>query len=398
METTDYLIIGAGIVGLTVARELQLRNPGCKAILVDKEGALGMHGSGRNSGVLHSGIYYQSDTLKARFTREGNEAWQSFCQERSIPIERCGKLIVAKNVREHEQLVNLENRGSANGVEVHRLDKTQVREIEPRAKTFQDALFVPSTAVADPLQLLMAQYDDFVAAGGILKLDSPYHGVGHNNDVKVGNQCISAGKVINCAGLYADKVAHTFGFGLRYTLLPFKGLYHYAAPDSVPLRCHVYPVPDLSHPFLGVHFTRTLSGRTKIGPTAIPSLWREHYSGFGGFRLKELAEVSARELQMLITNKNQFRALAWREIQKYDRKKMIYEAAMLLEGAQEMGFREAGKAGIRAQLIDCESNAFVMDFVIEGDSKSIHVLNAISPAWTCAIPFARYVVDYCHGI
>ena len=109
METTDYLIIGAGIVGLTVARELQLRDPECKVILVDKEGALGMHGSGRNSGVLHSGIYYQSDTLKARFTREGNEAWQIFCQERSIPIERCGKLIVAKNLREHEQLVNLEN-------------------------------------------------------------------------------------------------------------------------------------------------------------------------------------------------------------------------------------------------------------------------------------------------
>jgi len=138
-QTTDYLIIGAGIVGLTVARELQRRDPSAKVTVIDKEPKLGMHASGCNSGVLHSGIYYPADTLKARFTREGNQVWQAYCEEKNIPIDRCGKLIVARNGKEYEQLQTLEQRGIANGVEVQRLDLQQTRELEPRAKTFKEA-------------------------------------------------------------------------------------------------------------------------------------------------------------------------------------------------------------------------------------------------------------------
>lgn len=395
IQTTDYLVIGAGIIGLTVARELQRRDAGAKVTVMDKESAIGQHASGRNSGVLHSGIYYPADSLKARFTREGNQAWQHYCDERGIPVDRCGKLIVARNAQEHEQLDTLEKRGAANGVPVHRLDLSQTRELEPRARTFQEALFVPSTATADPQVLLAAQRQDFIDAGGRLRGGCPYRCQQGGNIVQAGDERVQAGHVINCAGLYADRAAQDFGFGERYTLLPFKGLYHYAHPKAPPPNCHIYPVPDLRNPFLGVHFTRGLNGRTKIGPTAIPALWREHYGGLKGFRLGELAEVARRELHMLVTNRNHFRHLAWQEIRKYRLKHMLTDAATLMVGVESMGFKEPGRPGIRAQLVDRRRNELVMDFVVEGDEKSTHVLNAISPAWTCALPFAQHVVNQC---
>ncbi|MBK5935877.1 NAD(P)/FAD-dependent oxidoreductase [Halorhodospira halophila] len=258
MQTTDYLIIGAGIIGLTVARELQRREPGAQVTIIDKEPTPGQHTSGRNSGVLHSGIYYTADSLKARFTRDGNTAWQTFCEQRSLPLDRCGKLIVARNEEEHARLVTLEERGAANGVAVQRLDEAETRAIEPRARTIGHALFVPSTATVDPKSLINAQQADFTAAGGTLLCAHPYRGNHGNNVVQAGSERIQAGTIINCAGLHADRAAHDFGFGQRYTLLPFKGLYRYADPDTEAPRTHIYPVPDLRHPFLGVHFTRTV--------------------------------------------------------------------------------------------------------------------------------------------
>ena len=397
MLTTDYLVIGAGIVGLTVARELQRRDPGAEVTVIDKEDKLGRHASGRNSGVLHSGIYYPADSLKARFTRNGNRAWQQYCLEKNIPVDRCGKLIVARDEGEHAQLKTLEDRGAANGVEVHRLDESQAHEREPRAHTLMNALFVPSTATADPQQLLDAQRDDFVDAGGRLKFGHPYQTFFGRNTLRAGEGRIQAGHIVNCAGLYADKIAHDFGFGRDYTLLPFKGLYHYSRQDAEAPSCHIYPVPDLRNPFLGVHFTRTLDGRTKIGPTAIPALWREHYAGLAGFSFREFGEVAARELHMLGTNRNNFRHLAWQEIRKYRVDNMLAEASTLMADVEGMGPWEAGKPGIRAQLVNRESNELVMDFVIEGDSDSTHVLNAISPAWTCALPFAEHIADRCLG-
>ena len=393
MLTTDYLVIGAGIVGLTVARELQRQDFGAEVTVIDKEDKPGRHASGRNSGVLHSGIYYPADSLKARFTRNGNLAWQRYCMERGIPVDRCGKLIVARDEGEHAPLKTLEDRGAANGVEVHRLDASQVHDLEPRARTYSEALFVPSTATADPQELLRAQQDDFVAAGGQLWLGYPYKDHFGAGTVQAGCERIQAGHVVNCAGLYADKIALDFGFGADYTLLPFKGLYHYAHSGAAAPRCHIYPVPDLKNPFLGVHFPRTLDGRTKIGPTAIPALWREHYAGMAGFKFREFGEVAARELHMLSTNRNNFRHLAWEEVRKYWVANMLADASTLMADIEHMGPWQAGKPGIRAQLVTRKTNELVMDFVIEGDSGSTHVLNAISPAWTCAQPFAEHVVE-----
>lgn len=395
MTTTDFLIVGGGIIGLTIARELQRRQPGASITILEKEAAPGFHASGRNSGVLHSGIYYTADSLKARFTRDGNLAWQAYCEERNLPLDRCGKLIVARNAEEHIRLQALEERGAANGVEVQRLDVAETRAIEPRARTWGHALFVPSTATVDPIRLVEAQQIDFTAAGGTLLCGHPYRGHLGENTVQAGNERIQAGTVINCAGLYADRVAHDFGFGQRYTLLPFKGLYRYADSDAEAPSTHIYPVPDLRHPFLGVHFTRTVDGHTKIGPTAIPALWREHYGGPSGFRLRELLEVAGRELHMLANNRNDFRTLAMHELRKQRRAHMVADAATLLKGAEAMGFHRRGQPGIRAQLIERDSNQLVMDFVIEGDARSVHVLNAVSPALTCAIPFAQHVVNQC---
>lgn len=203
----------------------------------------------------------------------------------------------------------------------------------------------------------------------------------------------SAGFVVNCAGLYADRVAWDFGFGQRFSIVPFKGLYLYAKAAAPAPRCHLYPVPDLRNPFLGVHVTRTLTGTAKIGPTAIPAFWREQYGGWRGFNLSELLGITARELRMLLSNQASFRQLAWQELRKQHRGHLIAEAGQLLQGAASMGWQHWGQPGIRAQLVECATNRLVMDFVIEGDDRSLHVLNAVSPALTCALPFAEYLVE-----
>lgn len=392
MKICDYLIIGAGIIGLSIARELQQRDSSAKIIIVEKEPIPGVHASTRNSGVLHSGIYYNADSLKARFSRDGNAAWQVYCLEHHLPLDRCGKLIVARDEVEHARLDTLEERGATNGVEVIRVDEQAARSIEPRVRTVGHALFVPSTATIDPKSVVSSLCAQFVAANGTLLCAHPYREHRSKNLILAGAERIHAGTVINCAGLYADRIARSFGFGLNYTLLPFKGLYRYADAGAEAPRAHIYPVPDLRHPFLGVHFTRTVDGLTKIGPTSIPAFWREQYEGLGGYRTRELLEVVGRELSMFVTNNNDFRTLAVQELRKNRRATMVAEAARLLEGAEAMGFFRIGKPGIRAQLVERESNQLVMDFVIEGDAHSVHILNAVSPAFTCAIPFAKHVL------
>lgn len=409
MHTTDFLIIGAGIVGLSLARQIQLCQPDATLTLIDKEPGPGKHASTRNSGVLHSGIYYTADSLKARFTRDGNSEWQDYCAARGIPVDRCGKLVVPRNRKELEQLAILEQRGADNGVEVQRLDEQQTREVEPRVSTYEYALFIPSTATIEPGELIESLKRDIQADGGQLFFDCPYQRlVAHRSSassatdqppsspqssmIQAGNQRIDAGCVINCAGLYADRIAHDFGFGRRYAMLPFKGLYLSADPNTSAPRSHIYPTPDLGTPFLGVHLTRTLKGGVKLGPTATPALWREHYTGLHRFSLRELLEIAGHEAYMLATNRNKSRTLARQELNKRRQEQLVAKATGLIEGIERMGFRRWGRPGIRAQLVDRQDRSLIMDFVVEGDAKSLHILNAVSPALTCALPFARYVV------
>ncbi len=392
MKTCDYLIIGGGIVGLTIALELKKRNDRAKIVVLEKEKELAAHGSGRNSGVLHAGFYYTADSLKARFTRDGNARWKQFVQERGLKINPCGKLVVAKNEREVEGLRELKRRGDLNGVETYLIPLEEAKKIEPRVKSTEIALWSPNTATVDPKECMAAVAAECRDRGIEIQLDSAYQGR-RGGDVLTPREVYSPGFVVNAAGLHADKVAHDFGMGLRYRILPFKGLYVYGSEPVGSLRTNIYPVPDLRNTFLGVHFTVTVDGKAKIGPTAIPAFWRENYQGLKGFDAAEALSILRDEAILFFRNDFNFRGIALEEIKKYSQAYLVAQAAALLEGVKLENYRTWGRPGIRAQLYDHQDKKLVMDFMIEGNQEGLHVLNAISPAWTASMPFAEYVVD-----
>jgi L-2-hydroxyglutarate oxidase len=390
--TCDFLVIGGGIVGLTIALEALGRFEGAEVVLIEKEPACGLHASGRNSGVLHAGFYYSADSLKARLTREGNRAMTIYCRERKLPINGCGKLVAARNAAELAGLDELVRRGMTNGVPLETLSAEDARKIEPRIRTFERALFSPSTSSVNPGAVVASLAADFTNAGGRLLLGTAYRGPARDG-VRTSQGPVSAGYVINAAGLYADRVARDYGFCRDYRILPFKGVYLYADRASPPLNTHVYPVPDLGVPFLGTHFTVTVDGETKIGPTAMPAFWREQYGWLGRMRAGEVAEILAREGGFFLRNDFGFRRLAWGELRKYSRRHLVRLAGELVSGVVPEHYRRWGKPGIRAQLVNIQTRALEMDFKLEGDDRSFHVLNAVSPAFTCAFSFSKYVVD-----
>ena len=391
-QTTDFLIIGGGVVGLSIARELKRRHPGASVTLIEKESKPGLHGSGRNSGVIHAGFYYSADSLKAKLTRAGNIALTGYCEAKGIPLNRCGKLVVAKDAADLPKLDELLRRGAANGVPLESLSEEQACAIEPRVKTHERAIFSPTTSTTDPHLVIAAMEEDALAEGIAIYHDTPYLGR-KGSTILTARGTFEVGHVINAAGLYADRVARDFGFSERYRILPFKGIYLYSDEPAGAFRTNIYPVPDLRNPFLGVHFTIKADGYAKIGPTAIPAFWREQYHGLDNFSFGEFIEVLFREAGLMLSANFDFRKLAVEELQKYSRPHLVSLASKLAHGVKASDYTRWGEPGIRAQLLDIRSRKLEMDFVIERDEKSTHVLNAVSPGWTCSIPFAGYVVD-----
>ena len=280
--TTDFLIIGAGIIGLSIAQTLRHRYPDAKIIVIEKEKEVGLHASGRNSGVLHAGFYYTKDSLKARFTKLGNEALTTYCLEKKISINRCGKLVVARDAQDLIGLQELLRRGQQNKIALELITAKEAKEIEPNVRTFEQALFSPSTSSVNPKEVLKHLCLDMNQMGISIHFNTKY--LRRTNDGIATNKVnYACAFVINAAGLYADKIARDFGFSKNYYILPFKGLYLYANNVDQSLRTHIYPVPDLNYPFLGVHFTVGVDGAVKIGPTAIPAFWREQYEGLSRF-------------------------------------------------------------------------------------------------------------------
>ena len=390
--TVDYLVIGGGILGLSVARELKRRHPNARIVVLEKESRCGAHASTRNSGVLHAGFYYTADSLKARFTRDGNRRLTAFCEERNLAIRKCGKLVVAKNEAEQQGLDELLRRAEVNGVALESITDKQAREIEPRVRTFGRALFSPATATVDPAEVVEALAAEVAEAGVELRLGEGFVEK-QDEAVQTSRERIECGYVINAAGLYADHVARQFGYSEHYRILPFKGLYLYSSEPEGALHTHIYPVPDLKQPFLGVHFTITVDGRIKIGPTAIPAFWREQYSGLENFRLNEMIEICMRQMSLALQSDFDFRNLAFEEIKKQYGPYMVKQAAKMATGVSTGQFKNWGKPGIRAQLVDIREPSLVMDFLLEGDARSLHILNAVSPGFTCAFPFAEHVCD-----
>jgi L-2-hydroxyglutarate oxidase len=392
MHGTDFLVIGGGVIGINIARELKRTHHGATVTVIEKESECGSHASGRNSGVLHAGFYYTADSLKAKFTRLGNKLLTDYCEQKNLKINKCGKLVVAKDEKDQDYLDELIERGKKNQIELHEITEKEAKEIEPRVKTDGRALFSPTTSSVDPLEVLGAMKQDALDEKVEIKTGVAYLGrKGKKVSTSVGD--IEAKYVVNSAGLYADKIAGDYGFSKKYRILPFKGLYLYSSDPAGSLRTNIYPVPDLRNPFLGVHFTLTVDGKAKIGPTAIPAFWREQYTGIDNFSLSEFYEIIFRQLGLFAYSKFDFKQLAFDEIRKYSKARMVTLASFLLNKVEKGSYLKWGKPGIRAQLLDIEEKKLIMDFVLEGDDHSMHVLNAVSPAFTCSIPFSQYVCE-----
>ena len=392
--TYDYLIIGGGIIGLAIARDLNMRFPSSKIAVLEKEADVAYHSSGRNSGVLHAGFYYTADSLKAKFTRDGNKQLREYCYANNLKINECKKVVVAKDESELPSLFELDKRGKTNGVDVKIIDEKELFEIDPNVKTFKHALYSPNTATVDPVEVNQAIKNEIKGKGVEFFFGEAYHSRVDGNTIKTTNgNLFTATKLINAAGLYADKVAKDFGFSEKYTIIPFKGVYLKYHGKEKPVSTNVYPVPNLKNPFLGVHFTVTVDGTVKIGPTSMPAFWRENYEGFNQFSAGEAINVLSWEAKLFLSNAFGFRSLAIDEIKKYNMKYFAGLAENLVKKLDVKGFDEWGKPGIRAQLLNKQTKELVMDFVVEGDHNSIHVLNAVSPAFTCSFPFAGWVVD-----
>lgn len=390
--TCDILIIGGGVIGINLALQAKKRFPDAQVTLIEKEAACGEHASGRNSGVVHAGFYYSADSLKARLTRDGNRRLSEYCAEYNLGINKCGKLVVARNADEVPVLDELLARAKSNGVELHKITEAEAKEIEPTVRTYKDALFSPSTASVNPKEVMQSFLSN-AQDSGIRIVNNCKYLQSRKNVVSTTQGSIDAGYVINAAGLYADKIARDYGFAKHYRILPFKGLYLYANEKVQSLRTNIYPVPDLRNPFLGVHHTVTLDGHMKIGPTAIPCFWREHYHGLQNFSLREFIEVVGREAELFIRNDFNFRNLAWTEMQKIYRPRIVKLAAELIDGIKPEHYTKWGVPGIRAQLLDTRTRKLEMDFKVEGDKQSFHVLNAVSPAFTCAMSFSEYTFN-----
>lgn len=379
-------------MGVSIARELKRRSQDAKVILIEKEVECGLHASGRNSGVLHAGFYYTADSLKAKFTRQGNILMTEYCDAKKLKINKCGKLVVAKNKSELVYLDELLKRGEKNGVPLQAITEAEAKAIEPRVKTCGRAIFSPTTSSVDPMEVMMSFKADAIQEG--IEIHTGVRYVGRSGKaVLTSTGKYEAGYVVNVAGLYADKIGQDYGFSRNYRILPFKGLYLYSEEPPEALHTHIYPVPDLRNPFLGVHFTLTPAGRFKIGPTAIPAFWREQYAGLGNFDFGEFFEIVTRQLGLFVYSNFDFKQLAAEEIRKYSRPRLVSLASSLLEGVKVENYRKWGKPGIRAQLLNIKEKKLEMDFVLEGDNKSMHVLNAVSPAFTCAIPFSEHICD-----
>ena len=392
MRTCDFLVIGAGVIGINVARELKSRFTDSKVILIEKESACGLHASTRNSGVLHAGFYYSSDSLKAKFTKIGNQLLTRYCEENKLPINKCGKLVVAKTREELNSLDELLKRGEKNGIELQNISAEDALLIEPRVKTTERALFSPTTSSVDPQLVLECMVRDAQAVGVEIHNDVAFLKK-NSTGILTSAGAYETGYLVNTAGLYADRVASEFGFSQSYKILPFKGLYLYSNEPLNAIRTNIYPVPDLRNPFLGVHFTIAVNGKVKIGPTAVPAFWRENYNGWEGFKFGEFADIVSRQASLFISANFNFKKLAIEEVRKYSRKKMVSLASEMVKETRIDHYTRWGAPGIRAQLVNIKNKELEMDFVIEGDDGSMHILNAVSPGFTCSIPFSRHVVD-----
>ena len=393
----NFAIIGSGIIGLSLGIELKKSHPNCSVTIFEKEVTVGQHASGRNSGVLHAGFYYSPDSLKAKFCKDGNQELKLLHKRHGLQLKNCGKVVVATNLEESEDLIRLFNNGIKNGVDVELLDESNLSDFEPMAKTFRNFLWSPTTAVGQPKEVLISLLSDFLATGGKVEFNSNV-GLEIKGDevlLRVTKQIRNFDHIYNAAGTYADKLARNVGVGERYVCLPFRGNYWVTTSNqnTWPSRL-IYPVPHRINPFLGVHLTLTNLGQLKIGPTALPILGREQYRFFDFFTKGSVGFPFKAYLALIQSDELDFKKVLTSEIPKQFLPNIVNLASKLtLTNLKEMHWKPS-RPGIRAQLVDVESGSLVQDYLVMRGKNVTHILNAVSPGWTSAIPFSRWVVNH----
>jgi (S)-2-hydroxyglutarate dehydrogenase len=398
-RAADFLVIGGGIVGLATARELRLRMPDARITVLEKEGAPGLHASGRNSGVLHSGVYYPGGTLKARLCASGARDMKEYCAAHDVACRPIGKLIVPTRPQDDDRLDILAAQAAANGANATVIDEDELRRVEPEARTASGrALHLPDVSVVDPRAFMERLAANLQQDGVDIACGAAVLGVDGRGAVITSAGRFAYGTLVNAAGLHADRIARLFGAGANYTILPFRGMYYRLSPaSSFRIRHLLYPVPDLRVPFLGVHFTPGADGTVHVGPSALPALGRENYRGFRGIALQDLAAIAARLGVQYARDEQGFRRLAHGEGLRLLKPWFLRAARMLAPKVRGDDLVRSSKVGLRAQLVNVTTGRLEMDFVIEHGRDAVHVLNAVSPGFTSAFPFARLVVDQLVG-
>lgn len=395
MQQYDFIVAGAGIVGLSTAFEILKRAPSARVAVVDKEPRIGRHASGRNSGVLHCGLYYGSDTLKAKVCAAGGRAMREFADAQGIPWANTGKVLVATDPSQLPAVDRLMRNAAENGIRAERIDNATLLELEPAAPPDAvAAIHCPETSVIDIRAVLETLHALLADRGVEFHFRRRITGPAPDGGLRTTTGPLRGGFLFNCCGAYADVLARAYGFARSYMLVPFKGIYWKLSPEKNPLvRGNIYPVPDVSMPFLGVHFTRGIHGDVYVGPTAMPALGRENYGLLAGARLGESLAIIGRLGGLLLANQNNLRLLAVTEMRKYSKAYFHRCATRLFPKLAIEDLVPTGKSGIRPQLVNVATRRLEMDYVFEGDSRSLHVLNAISPAFTSSFAFARMTVD-----
>jgi len=389
----NVIVIGGGVVGLGVALEITRRFPRLRLLLLEKEDHVARHQSGHNSGVIHSGVYYKPGSMKARLCVVGAAAMVEFCREHNVPHNVCGKVIVATRADEVPRLEELRQRGEANGLTGLRLiGPEELREIEPHASGLQ-ALVVPSTGVTD-YALVCEKYAELISSrGGTILTSAAATGVRRlPNEIVVETPrgAFSTSALINCAGLHSDRIARMAGDDPSVLIVPFRGEYYDLVPERAALvRALIYPVPDPRFPFLGVHFTRRITGKVDAGPNAVLALAREGYRH---------TDISIRDLGGSLAFPGFWRMgrKHWRKAidewhRSLSKRAFVRALQVLLPEICEKDLIPGG-SGVRAQALKPDG-ALVDDFQFVPSGKVLHVLNVPSPAATASLVIGKAIVD-----
>jgi (S)-2-hydroxyglutarate dehydrogenase len=393
-RSADIAVVGAGIVGLAVARAFSLRHPGLRIVVLEKETGIATHQTGRNSGVIHSGVYYKAGSLKARLCVEGAAALRTYCDARSIPYKDCGKVIVATDATEVPGLEELHRRGTMNGVEgLELIGPERLRELEPHVSGVR-ALHVPGTGIVDYTKVAQAFAQDVEAAGGELLLGYAVEGIAEGAGSRVHLSCaageVTAANAVFCAGVHSDRLAQLGGGQTDPRIVPFRGDYYVLRPRARGLaNALVYPVPDPRFPFLGIHTTLRMDGSMWLGPNAGLALGRESYGRYG-LRTGDVVETLRTPGFRRLARAHLRMGLA--EMARSSSKRMFVSSAQKLLPELTVGDVLPGGTGIRAQALQPDGG-LVDDFVLERRRGIVHVRNAPSPGATSSLMIAETIAS-----